>query len=67
MAKDSTNKDKWSYSVLGGIVFLLLSLPCVTEFMRRLSVRIAGEDNANTVNLVILTVLYICIIRMMMW
>jgi len=66
-AKDIKSNDKWSYSIIAGLLFLVLSLPCVADMISPLSQAIGGSKNEKTVNLIILTTLYVLIIRMFMW
>lgn len=66
-AKDIKSNDKWSYSILAGLIFLVLSMPCVADMIRPLSNSIGGSKNEGPINLIILTVIYILIIRMFMW
>jgi len=66
-ALSKKEQEKWSYAILGGIVFLGLSLPCARDLVHPIAKQIAGSRNAASVSLIILTILYILIVRLFMW
>lgn len=66
-ARSSKEKEKWSYAILGGIIFLGLSLPCTRDMIHPIAKQIAGSKNADSVSLILLTIMYILIVRLFMW
>lgn len=61
-----TEREKWGFSVLGGIIFLGLSLECTRDYIRPIAREIGGEKNEGVVMLMILTLIYILIVRAFM-
>lgn len=67
MSKDNktSNTNKWIYSIIGGIIFLLLSLPCTHSLLQPIASKIS--TNTSLVTIIMLTFIYILITRLIMW